>query len=375
MCRGAADERPRPVLLTAALGALANLAACGSPPAGLDTGRAPPTDAPAADASAAPDARAGMPDITVNVARARVDLAVRTAEFADDACELDPAEACIGAPGTRRLLHFGVETPNIGDGDLVLGEPDPGNPLFQFSECHHHYHFLGYAEYRLVDDAGGRVATGRKQAFCLLDTSRYVDDPGVPAAPKYRCNSQGIQRGWSDVYHAALPCQFIDITDVPDGAYTLEIELNADRTVAERDFANNLASIPVDLGAPELATPLEACPDGADAHSTSGTHRECGWEEAGTFSCVPGSRASVGCSSSRACGGGTCTGDPMIRVCDGDQADGCSFAGALDSSDSSASTPCPCALGLTCPASGQLRVYTAPSVLGAAYQCDVQVVN
>lgn len=355
---------------------LAGLAACGS--SGGAAHDASVTDAAvdAAPPDAAVDAAvdAGLPDLVVDVDRARVDLALRTAEFAEGACELDPDEACVDAPGVRRLLHFAVETPNLGDGDMVLGEPDPDNPLFHYSECHRHYHFEGYATYRLVDADGGQVAAGRKQAFCLLDSTRYAaDDPTVAEQPLYRCELQGIQRGWADVYDAALPCQFIDVTDVPAGSYTLEIELNAGRALAETDYDNDLASIPIDLSSPdsELSRPTEPCPEGIGDHESRGTHRECGWQLDSVRDCEPGAVVPIGCAAGSTCGG-ACTGDPMIRVCDADRPDGnCSFPAAIRSSDDRGDDPCPCAPTVTCPASGRIAVYVAPSHLGDAFTCEI----
>jgi hypothetical protein len=347
--------------------------ACGGTPGGSGTDS--DAGAPLLPDAAPPDA-ALPPDLTLNVGRAQVDLALREHEFADDACELDPSENCIGAPGVRRLLHFAVETPNLGEGDMVLGQPDPDNPNFAYSACHNHYHFEGYAAYRIVDAEGGEVAVGRKQAFCLLDTERYLDDPSVAETAKYRCNFQGIQRGWADVYQSNLPCQFIDVTDVPDGAYNLEIELNADRTLVESDYENNTVSIPIEIGSEALSSPTEACPEGVDARSSSGTHRECEWVAAGTFACVPGSFASVGCGASPSCGETTCSGDPMIRVCDAARSDGnCSYPAALKSADTGGGGDCPCALGVECPDSGEISVFTASKQVGEAFTCDVEVVN
>ena len=359
----------------AMLGAVTAALACGSPPGAADRDAGARADASAIDGGAADAAPAGLADLVVNPGRAQVDLALRTATFSEGACELDPDEACIDAPGARRLLHFSVETPNVGDADLVLGTPDPDNPNFQFSACHGHYHFEGYAEYRLRDADGGEIAAGRKQAFCLVDTERYVDDPSVAQSARYRCDTQGIQRGWSDVYAAALPCQFIDVTDVPDGAYELEIELNANRTLPEKDFENNLVSIPVDLASTDLSTPTEACPEGIDAHSSEGTHRECGWELADTFTCQPTLMVNIGCASVNGCGGAECAGDPMIRVCDGAAPDGCAFAEALSSSQDIGGTTCPCSQNVRCPDSGQLRVYTGSSQLGEPYECAVQIID
>ena len=177
-----------------------------------------------------------------------------------------------------------------------------------------------------------------------------TDDPTVATSPKYRCDYQGIQRGWADVYTSHLPCQFIDVTDVPDGAYTLEIELNADRTLVELDYDNNLISIPIELATRRSPRRPSRAPTTSPPATAGGTARECGWTAADTFACTPGQIGRVGCSA--ACGLGSCTGDPMIRVCDADRPDGnCSHPAAVDPTEfgggesNDFAGPCPCDLG------------------------------
>ncbi len=366
----------RPALL-----ALAGFLACGQPPerARPGDGGPPGADARADDAGDQRDGGpTGVPDLTVDMDKARVDLSLREKTFALDACELDSDEDCIGGAGTRRLLGFSIRTPNVGSGDLFLGKPSDDNPIFQYSECHGHYHFEGYADYRLVDQDGGEVAAGRKQAFCLLDSERWAsDDPTVATTPKYRCDYQGIQRGWADSYTSHLPCQFIDVTGVPDGAYSLEVELNGGHTIVELDYDNNQISIPIELDDAALATPTEPCPDDIDPSASTGTARECGWTAGPTFSCTPGEVGRVGCSSS--CGLGTCTGNPMLRVCDAERADGnCTHPAAADplepggGESNDFAGPCPCDLSVTCPPSGQIQVFTAPFRDGDPYSCDLE---
>ena len=364
-----------------ALLALAGLLACNRPPERApegDGGGSPPADARADDAAAGRDGGpTGVPDLTLDMDKARVDLSLREKTYALDACELHSDEDCIGGAGTRRLLGFSIRTPNVGSGDLFLGKPSDDNPIFQYSDCHNHYHFQGYAEYRLIDERGGDVAVGRKQAFCLLDSERWAtDDPTVSASPRYRCDYQGIQRGWADSYTSHLPCQFIDVTGLPDGAYSLEVELNAGRTLVELDYDNNEISIPIELGDASLTTPTEPCPADIAPRASVGTARECGWTAAETFSCTPGQIGRVGCSSS--CGLGTCTGNPMLRVCDADRADGnCTHPAAVDPTEfgggesNDFAGPCPCDLSVTCPPSGSLRVFTAPFRDGEPYTCDL----
>jgi len=354
--------------------------ACGNSIAAFDAGA---VDGPAADgpiADATPDGRVNdagvsLPDITLNPNRLIVDLAVEEKNFPADSCELDPDEACVGAPGDRRLLRFSIETPNIGTGDLFLGTPSAGNDAFQFSACHNHYHFVGYAEYQLINTAGGTVGAGQKQAFCLLDTHKYLTaDPTVSDTSMYWCGYQGIQRGWSDVYTANLPCQFLDITDVADGNYLLRVTLNRDQTLAELNYSNNVVEVPVTIGNPDYETPTEDCPVGVDAHSVDGLHRECGWTYGGNFPCTPGETVDVGCSAAGMCALGSCTGNPMMRVCDPQRPDGnCSNVGKLSEDDDSCGTECPFVNNVVCPTGGSLDVYHAPVVHGAAYTCNVAV--
>lgn len=361
--------------------AVAGILACGDPPHRLpsDDSGAPPADARTGDAAPELDGGlTGVPDLTVDIDKARIDLSLRRKSFADTACELDADEECVGAAGIRRLLGFSIRTPNVGTGDLFLGKPSADNPAFHYSECHNHYHFEGYASYRLVDDSGADVGAGRKQAFCLLDSERYLaDDATVAATAKYRCDYQGIQRGWADTYTSHLPCQFIDVTGVAAGSYTLEVDLNVDRTLVELDYDNNHISIPVRIGDPDLATPTEPCPTDVDPRAAAGATRECGWTAGPTFACTPGEIGRVGCSSS--CGLGSCTGDPMLRVCDAARADGnCSHPSAVDPAEPGGGEsndfagPCPCDLSVTCPPSGSIQVYTAPFRPGDPYTCEVQ---
>jgi hypothetical protein len=74
----------------------------------------------------------------------------------------------------------------------------------------------------------------------------------------------------------------------------------------------------------------------------------------GTIACTPGTAILIGCSS--ACGVGSCTGDPLLRVCDGTSARACADgAGFLAESDDSCGTRCP-SVRVTCPPGGNVAV-------------------
>jgi len=174
--------------------------------------------------SVEPDAPAGLPDLTLVAAQMDGTVTITDTDFTADACEL--VEGCIGDMGTRRLLRFDTVTANIGTADLVLGPvPPPGVSagIFVWSPCHMHHHVMGYADYEL-SDGNGIVATGHKQGFCIEDDEQILQDG---PSHGFNCNVQGITRGWADSYGKGLPCQWVDITDVVPGTYTLTVTVDA----------------------------------------------------------------------------------------------------------------------------------------------------
>ncbi len=214
---------------------------CATPEAGLDYASPPATpNAPGNGALGC----AG-PDIFVDTTE--LNPQIDTIEVGQGSCEL--FEMCVGGTGIRTVLRFDTHTPNIGSRDLAMGVPSNHPDLFHYSGCHNHYHFDHYAAYELRDDTGV-VAVGHKQAFCLIDLESWAW-PGEPR--QYDCGNQGISRGFTDVYSAYLPCQWIDVTDVPAGTYTLRIALNSPPPgtsvpiLNESDYANNVAEVEVEI--------------------------------------------------------------------------------------------------------------------------------
>ena len=185
-----------------------------------------------------------LPDIWVEQDTLQDSLSISTKNIGPNDCVL--VEGCVDASGTRTLLRFDTETPNTGAGDLHFGRPTDNPDVFVWSECHGHYHFDSYAWYDLRDSNGTIVATGHKQAFCLMDFNVH-DDPISAGPSEYDCSYQGISAGWADTYGAYLDCQWVDVTDVPPGTYELTVRLNTDRIVAEEDYDNNEATATVTI--------------------------------------------------------------------------------------------------------------------------------
>ena len=172
----------------------------------------------------------------VKVSDLLAELSVASFNFTARSCSM--IEGCVAAPGLRKLLRFSVSVLNQGQRDVTL--PDPAlHPLsFHFSPCHFHYHYQHFAEYSLI--AAGQVQlVGHKQAFCLEDTKQELVGRGVECMPHFNCTSPGIQRGWSDYYGADLDCQWIDVTGLPAGEYSLRVEVNQNRLIAEESYDNN----------------------------------------------------------------------------------------------------------------------------------------
>ena len=180
----------------------------------------------------------GLPDLAIYAPS--ISPVLSTELFQANDCAV--GHLCVGS-GMRRILRFGTITRNVGTTDLYLGNPQTSSD-FVFDTCHGHYHFQGFANYRLL--AGNVLAAvGNKVGFCLEDVGRF--DPQANPNPKYTCSNQGIQAGWYDFYNSALTCQWIDITGVPPGDYQLEVTVNPLFLLKESNYANNVALVPVTI--------------------------------------------------------------------------------------------------------------------------------
>lgn len=319
-----------------------------------------------------------------------------------DSCAL--AESCVGGSGWRRLLQFnaseknlGTMPVNIGDVDYFLDAPGADNPnanhhVYEYSECHHHYHFSHYATFSY----GGDPTLGSKRAFCLESVARYSNNVHSPTHSPYNdCAFQGISEGWGDQYNAGIECQWVDVTSIettrapvtaplgfvsnPDGflcegvpvldengdpvweptAFTDSAGETVDRpkcSFMSNWDRNNTGKLDVTLPLPGEGMVTSACTRGQ-----IGVHRNCGFSyDHEVHSCTPGKKTKLRCSVAESAV------PQAVRLCEASAMLGagvaCTDADALASADVEPGSGV--ALSFTCP---KARDDTEPGGLYAIY--------
>lgn len=176
--------------------------------------------------------------------------------------------------GALRCLRFETAVANTGQGPLEIAyrvEPPATNAYqvihhaggttsdrfavaSEFHPTHAHFHFKDFYVTRLWKYGTARskpVTSGSKSGFCPEDSggaqrnySCLTEYRMGPAGPE---QVVGISAGSYDTYRVHLPDQYLEITDVPDGRYVLEIELDPDDHVAETNERDNKVCVVIRL--------------------------------------------------------------------------------------------------------------------------------
>jgi hypothetical protein len=142
----------------------------------------------------------------------------------------------------------------------VVGRALVGDMRFHPHPAHNHWHFLQFASFTLHDALDMEVVRSRKQAFCLAPTDPI--DITVERADwspfdglGTMCGSRSalwvrevLQAGWGDTYFQSVPGQSWDITNLPNGWYYAQVEVNPLGTLFEADMTNNVESRLIHLG-------------------------------------------------------------------------------------------------------------------------------
>ena len=145
------------------------------------------------------------------------------------------------------------------DGEAV-GSAPIGTLEYHRGGGHDHWHFLDFSRYELVSASGESRLSG-KQSWCLANN--YPVDltlPGVVWSTQLdslatSCGGEGalwvrqvLAVGWGDLYVQAVSGQSFDITDLPNGVYTIRITANPDGDIYESSTRNNVSERTVRLG-------------------------------------------------------------------------------------------------------------------------------
>lgn len=256
-----------------------SLAACGSVPTSEFTSGGP-------QFAHTPDLT-GRPDLIVDRPSLATSWVIYNETFSPTACDVIEGDV---TPGDARTLRLTVNTPNIGNADVFVGDPnvhiDPNGDgdfsdsdgLFELATCHRHYHFRHYATYDLIpilpDGSLGVPVASAKRGFCMIDVAPYNSSAGSPKSWVYRScgrvgipGNQGISTGWADQYYKWLQGQYFVITELDPGPYLIRIHVNPPFTalpgepcpvtdpagfchqLVESDYSNNVAEVQITIPA------------------------------------------------------------------------------------------------------------------------------
>src|SRR5215212_376578 len=223
------SRRASVVLATAALGAIALVAAPGS-----DAAKAPPAPAPV------------YPNVVEEIPShlgIQNDHQREWLRFSTTHINLGPGNLQIRgggqiAPCTIDGVAYDqctVATQEVLDANGKVALTHPAGVAF-FHPEHNHWHQSGVAEFKLMRDnpvTGTQLAAGVKITFCFVD----VEFTGLVGADKkaqprtyWECNGdlQGLAAGWGDEYHQSTPLQELEVTGLPEGDYYLTHEADPD---------------------------------------------------------------------------------------------------------------------------------------------------
>jgi hypothetical protein len=140
--------------------------------------------------------------------------------------------------GTRRSIQTTASVRYAGDG-------------------HDHYHIRRLAMYHLWSTRG--TLRDSKIGFCFFDTNaRYLSLPRAPRTRQYfesGCGTRGslhtrsgISVGWGDRYPWNFAYQWIDITGLPSGTYTLRAMVDLYGQFTESRETNNCSYARISIG-------------------------------------------------------------------------------------------------------------------------------
>ncbi len=168
----------------------------------------------------------------------------------------------------------------------VPQDPDPNKPpastatvldrsssgatfIYSSAPGHNHWHFQNAARYDLLLHGHGK-RTSAKIGFCMFDTWK-TDVPGSPryfptyfkgsgpfswcahGHPEVTFTREGISPHWGDLYGAQTSWQWVDVSGLRPGTYSLRATVNPAGYLDESDPSNN--TVTVDRVIPGVVAP------------------------------------------------------------------------------------------------------------------------
>ncbi|HSK53510.1 MAG TPA: lysyl oxidase family protein [Clostridia bacterium] len=152
---------------------------------------------------------------------------------------------------------------------------------------HDHWHVRRVMAYHLWSTRG--TLRDVKIGFCFFDTNRIDSSlPRSPSLPAYResgCGGPsttstrtGISVGWGDKYPWNFAYQWIDITGLPGGTYTIRTAVDPHRWFEEERDGNNCSWARIRFGSSgSTVTVLERGATCIDDHSTTAYAAAIAW--------------------------------------------------------------------------------------------------
>jgi Lysyl oxidase len=184
----------------------------------------------------------------------------------------------------RDYLNFGATIWNAGSGPFVVegfragaqplmtavqyiyqnGAPVSSQTVGQFEfdtrRGHHHWHLEDIAQYDLLDASNNRVVLSQKQSFCLAPTDGInLTLPGADWQPDQAglwsaCAGEEsiwlrevLPAGWGDTYYQSVAGQSFNITNLPNGTYTVRVTTDPNHNLLETDYTNNVGLLSITL--------------------------------------------------------------------------------------------------------------------------------
>ncbi|MBV8932685.1 MAG: lysyl oxidase [Kutzneria sp.] len=160
--------------------------------------------------------------------------------------------------------------------------PSRTTAYYEPAPAHVHWHLLNFERFQLRTQSGDALVTDRKNGFCLGDRYAPADadmlayrarDDDSPegklhtflvgnmcghADPNALDVTEGISVGSGDDYKYDVDFQWLDITKVPSGVYTVVNTVNPDHTLIESDYNNDSSSLAISIRWPTRKDGLDA---------------------------------------------------------------------------------------------------------------------